>query len=448
MKKYIFLIYLSLLFTSFAHSQHEHMDMKHDSNKARTQDSLPMNEDMMDMSIMSNAYSLNLPMSRDGSGTSWQPDVSPMYGYMIHSKKWMYMFHGNIFIRYNKQDISNEGSRGGERWDAPNMLMAMGQTKIGNKGLFHFNTMFSFDALITGGYGYPLLFQTGESWKNKPLVDRQHPHDLFSELSVSYSYALSNKTDLYVYLGYPGEPAIGPVTFMHRVSAMDNPDAPIGHHWTDATHITFGVATIGFRYGKFKLEGSSFTGREPDENRYNFDQPRFDSWSGRLSFNPSDNWSMQVSHAFIKSPEALRPNEDVNRTTASATYILIFDTEKYFSSTALWGLNKEKNQDGSNDVALEVSLRLKRFVSYFRYEWVQKSVEELNLDTNTYGDNTIFPINSTTIGAGYDLFQIDKLRVMGGAQFSWYHPDSKLVNLYGKNPIAGEIYIRIYPGLM
>ncbi|HTQ65800.1 MAG TPA: hypothetical protein VMI12_13455, partial [Puia sp.] len=142
------------------------------------------------------------------------------------------------------------------------------------------------------------------------------------------------------------------------------------------------------------------------------------------------------------------PNEDVNRTTASATYILIFDTEKYFSSTALWGLNKEKNQDGSNDVALEVSLRLKRFVSYFRYEWVQKSVEELNLDTNTYGDNTIFPINSTTIGAGYDLFQIDKLRVMGGAQFSWYHPDSKLVNLYGKNPIAGEIYIRIYPGLM
>jgi hypothetical protein len=100
--------------------------------------------------------------------------------------------------------------------------------------------MFSLDALIVGGYGYPLLFQTGESWKSQPLVDRQHPHDLFSEISVSYAHAFSKKTDLFVYLGYPGEPALGPVTFMHRISGMDNPDAPIGHHWADATHITFG----------------------------------------------------------------------------------------------------------------------------------------------------------------------------------------------------------------
>lgn len=440
MKRYIFLIQLSLMHAAIAYSQHEHMDMKHDT--------MPMQDHMMDMPVMSNAYSLNLDMSRNGSGTSWQPDASPMYGYMVHSKKWMYMFHGNIFVRYNHQDINNVGSRGGEKWDAPNMIMAMGQTKIGKNGLFHFSAMFSLDAAIAGGYGYPLLFQTGESWKGQPLVDRQHPHDLFSELSVSYSHAFSKNTDLFIYLGYPGEPALGPVTFMHRVSGMDNPDAPIGHHWTDATHISFGVATIGFRYGKFKLEGSSFTGREPDEDRYNFDKPKFDSWSGRLSFNPGKNWSFQVSHGFIKSPEALRPSEDVNRTTASATNVFTFGNEKYFSSTALWGLNKEKNHDASNNAVLETAIRLKKLVAYMRYEWIQKSVEELNLDQNIYGTQTIFPINSTTIGAGYDLFHISKVRVMGGAQLSWYHADTKLESLYGKNPIAGEIYIRLYPGLM
>src|SRR5207253_9881589 len=171
-----------------------------------------------------------------------------------------------------------------------------------------------------GEKGYPLLFQTGETANGRPLVDRQHPHDLFSELAISYSYALSKKTDVFAYLGYPGEPALGPVTFMHRPSSLDNPNSPISHHWVDATHITFGVVTIGFRLGKFKLEGSSFTGREPNGNRYSFDKPRFDSRSGRLAFNPNKNWAIQVSHGFVKSPEELHPVENIYKTTASVVY--------------------------------------------------------------------------------------------------------------------------------
>ncbi|HVU96830.1 MAG TPA: hypothetical protein VHE34_16490 [Puia sp.] len=412
----------------------------------------PMNKGMdMDMPMdvpMTNAFSLNLPMSRNGSGTSWLPDDAPMYAYMLHSKKWMYMVHGNIFLRYNHQDLGKAGTRGGEKWDAPNMLMFMGQTKVGSKGLFHFNTMFSLDAAIAGGSGYPLLFQTGESWKGKPLVDRQHPHDLFSELSVSYSYSFSPKSDFFVYFGYPGEPALGPVTYVHRPSGMDNPDAPLGHHWTDATHITFGVATIGFRYGLFKLEASSFTGQEPDEDRYNFDKPLFNSWSSRLSLNPTKNWALQISHGYIKSPEALKPDENIHRTTASAMYSCAFREEHFFNATAVWGLNKQKDLDGSNDAQLEASLRLKSFLAYFRYEWVQKSVEELNLEPNTYGNNVQFPVNATTIGAGYDLIHSGNVRVMGGGQLSWYHPDKQLSSLYGKNPLAGEVYLRFYPSLM
>jgi len=397
------------------------------------------------MDMISSSQSKNFPMGRDGSGTSWLPNASPMYGIMLNSGKWSYMLHGNISFRYTKQDLSNKGSRGGNKIDAPNWFMGMAQRPVGENGLLHFNLMMSLDPLTEGGYGYPLLFQTGESWKGVPLVDRQHPHDLFSELSASYAYAFSKKTDLSIYLGYPGEPTLGPVAFMHRSSAMSDPDAPIGHHWEDATHITFGVATIGFRTGDFKIEGSSFTGREPDENRYNFDAPKFDSWSARLNFNPSANWALQVSHGFIKSPEALNPAGDVYRTTGSATYSLPFGDEKTFNATALWGQNKSPGKDGDNSALLEGDMRIKRLALYIRYEFVQKTTEELVLNSLVYGDNTIFPVNAITLGLNYDLFKLGPLNLAAGCQLTWYGADSRLNNLYGNSPMGGEVFLRLYP---
>jgi hypothetical protein len=125
---------------------------------------------------MSHAFSKNLPMTRNGSGTAWLPDSSPMYAYMFHTPKWMYMIHGSVFLRYNKQDLFDEGSRGDAKLDIPNMWMFMGQRNVGAKGLFHFSSMLSLDLITVGKSGYPLLFQTGETYKGQPLIDRQHPH--------------------------------------------------------------------------------------------------------------------------------------------------------------------------------------------------------------------------------------------------------------------------------
>jgi len=439
--KYILLALLACL-NMPAFAQHMHSMKMEDSSMNGMNSIGTMNHMDMNMPGMSSSFSRNLTMSRDGSGTSWLPDAAPIYAYMVHSKKWMYMFHGNIFLRYNKQDIGNKGTRGGDQFDAPNMLGAMGQRQIGKNGLFHFGAMVSLDRLTEGGNGYPLLFQTGESWNGKPLVDRQHPHDLLSELAVSYAYSFSKKADAFIYIGYPGEPALGPVTFMHRPSGMNNPDAPIAHHWEDAMHITFGVATLGFRYGKFRLEGSSFTGRELDENRYNFDKPRFDSWSGRLSFNPNAHWALQVSHGFIKSPEELHPLEDVNRTTASATYSYPFHEKSFLSVTALWGMNKIKDEDASNAALLEANLRMNKLIVYGRYEWVQKSGEELNILIND-----LYSLNAFTLGASYDLIQSNVIRMALGAQGTLYHAP-EVLSFYGHNPLAGEVYLHFYPPLM
>lgn len=397
---------------------------------------------------MSHAFSRNLPMNRNGSGTSWLPDNSPMYGYMFHSGKWMYMVHGSAFLRYNKQDLLNKGSRGDSKFDAPNMVMLMGQKNVGRRGLFRFSTMVSLDPVTVGGEGYPLLFQTGETYQGKPLVDRQHPHDLISELSVAYTHMLSPKADVFVYVGYPGEPALGPSAYVHRPSGFFNPDAPLSHHWIDATHITFGVATLGFRYGNWKIEASSFTGREPGENRYDFDKPKFDSWSGRLSFNPSDKWAMQVSHGFIKEPEELHPGEDVNRTTASVTYSSRGYGETFTNVTALWGMNKVKDHHGEHAALLEASRQVKRTVVYGRYEWVQKSGEELNLDEAEFGHDALFPVHALTAGASYDILNIGQTRLALGGQLSFFSPDKRLAALYGQNPIAGQVYLRIFPRAM
>lgn len=431
---------------------HNHQMMMQHQGMQQNHDSMPQEHHMdhgghMAMS-MSHAYSLNLPMNRNGSGTSWQPDAAPMYGYMFHTPKWMYMVHGNLFLRYTKQDLLNKGSRGGDKFDAPNWAMAMGQRQVGKNGLFHFNVMMSLDPVTESKGGYPLLFQTGESYKGQPLVDKQHPHDLFSELSVSYAQALSPKADVFAYVGYPGEPALGPAAFMHRPSALANPDAPLSHHWIDATHITFGVATLGVRYGDWKLEGSSFTGREPDEDRYNFDKPRFDSWSGRLSYNPTEKWAMQVSHGFIKQPENLHPDEDVNRTTASVQFSSRGYGNGLVNLIALWGMNKTKDHDAEHAALLEGNYAVRKWNVYGRYEWVQKSREELNLSETAYGHDAVFPVHAFTAGVNYDLFHMGNTNVALGGQFTFYNPDERLSNLYGQNPLAGEVFLRIYPGLM
>ncbi|WP_302866581.1 hypothetical protein [Mucilaginibacter sp. L3T2-6] len=429
-------------------AKHHHMMMT-DTAKKKKMPGMDMGEKSMGgmEMMMSSSQSKNLPMERNGSGTSWLPDASPMYGIMFHHKEWMYMLHGNIAFRYTNQDFANKGSRGGHKVDAPNWFMGMAQRPVGKNGLISFNLMMSLDPLTEHGPGYPLLFQTGESWNGVPLVDRQHPHDLFAELAATYTYAFSKKTDLSFYLGYPGEPALGPVAFMHRPSALANPDAPLSHHWSDATHITFGVATVGFRYDQFKIEGSLFTGREPDENRYNFDKPRFDSWSTRLDYNPSENWALQVSHGFIKSPEALMPAEDVHRTTASATYSLPFGNSKTFNATAVWGMNKTAGHAADNSILLEGDIRIKKLDAYTRFEFVQKTTEELNLNPLAYGDDTIFPVNAITLGLNYDLLKVGPLNLAAGGQLTYYGVTKKLTSLYGSGPMGGEVFLRLYPRL-
>jgi len=446
--------------SSFAQQMHMGADTtKHKTIKQKEKSQgMDMNMGGMDMSgmkmdstgpmAMNSQYSRDLPMSRDGSGTSWVPDESPAYAYMIHSNGWMTMIHGSFFLRYDNQDLFKSGSRGGKTFDAPDWLMAMTQHNVGKSGLFSINTMFSFDPFLVGPGGYPLLYQTGESYKGKKLVDIQHPHDLFAELSVNYTQKIAKNADASLSVGYPGEPALGPPVFMHRLSAMNDPDAPLSHHYSDATHITFGVLTTGFRYKDVKLEGSIFTGREPDEFRYNFDPIRLDSYSVRLSYNPSKEWALQVSNGWLHSPEDEEPLQNVTRTTASAIYTKMLNDNSYIATTLVYGQNHySDNQKTLPSVLLESSFQLNKTAIYGRYEYVQKDADELNL-VNSFGANPTFNINALTLGVNRILTTVKQTNLTGGIQATLNISPSPLVPLYGNIPIGFQVYLRINPSLM
>ena len=285
----------------------------------------------MDMAHMPAALG-PYPMNREASGTSWQPDASPHQAIHIAAGGWTLMLHGMLDGVYDRQG----GPRGNDKGFVAGMVMAMAARDVGGRGRLQLRAMLSPDPLM-GANGYPLLLATGETANGTtPLVDRQHPHDLFMELSATYSYRLTDRASVFVYAGLPGEPAFGPPAFMHRLSVMDSPEAPISHHWVDSMHITEGVLTGGVTLGGLKLEASGYRGREPDQHRYDIETPKLDSVAVRASFNPTARLALQVSWARQVSPEQLNPDVGERRWSASAIYTVPIADIGFWSTTAIW----------------------------------------------------------------------------------------------------------------
>jgi hypothetical protein len=408
-----------------------------------------------DMDEVPSFLSRNLPMTVNGSGTAWHPVNSPMYMNFSQEGEWNMMLHYGVFPAYTFQNPHNRDLRSQKEFMLPTWVMMMGNRKVGKRGLFSIRGMFSADPLIMGGSGYPLLYQTGETHLGVPLIDRQHPHDLFSELSVAYSHAFSTDIDAYVYLAFPGEPALGPPAFMHRPSALNMPDSPLGHHWQDATHIIYGVASTGFRYKRLRIEGSLFTGREPGEDRLWFDRPRFDSWSTRLHYLLGDSYAFQASYSYLQSPEVHEPERDVNRITASVLHNIWLDHESVLSSSFVYGLNRswDREEPGtifpSHSFLLESALQGKKLNFFGRIELLQKSFHELGIEGEQgQGDQNIW-IGAIKPGASVYLFKHRLFWLDGGFTVTYHRVGSDLIPYYGSgSTLAYQVFLRMIPPLM
>lgn len=403
---------------------------------------------------MSSSIDIGDPMNREGSGTSWLPDSSPMHAYSkMYKDGGMLMLMGTGFLRYTQvgsdRDVSAAGKGSRSRVSAPTMFMAMYTRPLTERSQLGLRVMASLDPIIERGYGYPLLYQSGELYRGLPIHDRQHPHDFISELAASYSYKVSDEQSFFLYGGIAGEPALGPPMFLHRPSGMNNPDAPIGHHWQDASHITWGVLTAGYNFGKFKIEGSVFNGTEPDENRWAFDTLRLNSFSGRFSFNPTKDLSFQISHGYLKKPERAEPDLDhLHRTTASAIYNKVFDEDRNWASTFVWGRNYKEGK-ATNSFLFESDYTFGKNSIFGRVERVEKDGHELVIPHEDPLSEGVYWVGSYSLGYVRDVVKDKGLDVGIGGKATLNSNPGALTPIYGGTNHGGwQLFIRFRPSKM
>jgi len=376
------------------------------------------------------------------SGTSANPASWPMPMIMMHFGNWNPMFMGTAFL----VDTQQTGPRGGAKLYSPNWFMASAEHRVGSRGAFETVLMLSLEPATITDRRYPLLFQTGETAYGVPLVDAQHPHNFVMGLGFHYTYALSEDTIADLYFAPVGDPALGPVAYPHRASAMELPQATLSHHWQDSTHISEDVLTLGISHGKVKLEASGFHGAEPGENRWIIQQGAIDSYSARLWFFPTKNWAAQVSAGRLTRPEALEPG-DQTRVTASLHYSKPL-SDGSWSSSLIWGrVHKTATQRDLNSYLAESALPIRqKNLLTGRVELVDKDElfddqPELQEQVDALYGST-FRIGAYTIGYTRDVNLFRDLETGIGANFTTYSLPSAIKPYYGDHPLGGNVFLR------
>jgi hypothetical protein len=383
-------------------------------------------------------------MNRMGSGTSWLPDETPMHAEHVMAGGWQLMLHYMAFATYDHQE-SHRNVDGATQFNGIDWFMGMAQHDVG-AGRLALRAMLSTDPFTVGKAGYPLLLQTGESYRGQPLHDRQHPHDLFMELAALYDVPVTSDVGFELYAAPAGEPALGPVAYPHRPSAAGDPYAVLGHHWQDATHISFGVLTAGVFTHGVKLEGSIFNGREPDETRTNFDFRTLDSYSGRITVNPAPAWSVTASYGYLKSPEQLTPNISQHRMGASVLFDQPFNGKGEWSTALVYGANLYSDSPQlSSSVDLETTLDVDGSNSVFgRIEYVSKDAHDLALGPMPPADR--LDVGSATIGYTRELARAAGITIGLGGVATLDVTPSSLRPYYGaRTPYGFGVFLRFRP---
>ncbi len=384
------------------------------------------------------------PSARDRN--LFQSDMSLMSGMTPHDPMagmampgWQLMVMGVGRLGYNHQG----GPSGDDSFESSNWAMVHLSHDLG-PGRLSLMLMNSLEPWTFEKRGSPELFQTGESYRGQPLVDRQHPHDLFMNLSATYRLPLGREGAAWMQLAPVGEPVIGPTAFMHRASSGENPTAPLGHHWQDSSHITYNVVTAGLGWKVLSVECSAFHGAEPDEDRLDIEGGSIDSAAGRVKLRLTNGWSAQVSHAFLNEPEAVEPG-DLHRTTASIHYGA--EGDRPFAATLLWGRDDEAH-GVSDSVLLEAAYQLTRADHlYGRAEWVEKDRHLLEFKgaevTPAIDLPEIARVGALTLGYLRDFFVGPAFRLGVGADLTAYAFPSGLERVYGSSPVSAHLFARV-----
>jgi len=375
------------------------------------------------------------------SGTSLEPDSTAPPMLMEMRRNWMFMLHGQASIAEQQQT----GPRGADKVFSTNWIMPMAQRDSATSEVT-LRVMLSLEPATISGRYYPELFQQGEIAFGKPIVDGQHPHNLFMEIAALYDRKLGENGLLSLYLAPVGDPALGPVAFPHRASAAEDPLAPLGHHLEDSTHIADEVLSGGATWRKLRVEASGFHGREPGEDRWILQVGGMDSWSTRLTLAPAKDWVGQYSAGHLHSPEAQHPQEDVLRQTASIAYHHQWQSAT-LDALGLWGRNHTiDSPTNANGYLFEATAHMRdRHSIWTRIENVDRTTDLLGAAAPPR-ETMIGRVQAYTGGYAHRLFRSNWSMGELGAQATLYDTPNPLRSLYGEHPFGVAAVINIHLG--
>jgi len=396
----------------------------------------------MNMGGPADSFQQNL-LRHNGSGTDIEPASSAPPMLMRMQGNWMQMLHGDVLVIEQQQT----GPRGHDKFFSTNWAMLMAQRPLPG-GQLTLKAMFSLEPATISGRYFPELFQQGETAFGKPIIDGQHPHNLFMELAALYDVKPNEHTTLSLYAAPVGDPALGPEAYPHRASIGANPLAPLGHHMQDSTHIAYDVLTGGVSFGSAehgaRIEASGFHGREPAENRWTIYYGPIDSWSARLSIAPHRDWSAQYSIGHLTSPEALHPDEDVLRQTASLSFHHSFGSSQ-LHAMAVWGRNHTiGTAENANSYLLEGAFAMPKQTIWMRIENADRTTDLLGAAAPPE-ETTIGRVQSYSGGYAHRIWSNSWSTTELGAQATAYGVPSTLTGLYSDHPfgVAAVLHWRL-----
>jgi hypothetical protein len=356
------------------------------------------------------------------------------------SSAWTFAWDGVLFGTFNNQG----GSRGETEFRSQNWAMASATRPLG-VGTFGLTGMISLEPLTAPGRGFSEIFQVGEAYQGLQITDHQHPHDFFMQLAASWSVALGTRSRL-TFVGAPvGEPALGPVAFMHRASAAENPLAPLAHHIFDSTHIASSVILGRYDLGILSVEGSAFHGREPDEHHYDLEFGSLDSWSTRVWLRPTPGWLIQGSYGFLEEPESLEPG-DQRRANASASWSR-HRTNGFTAVTAALGRN-ERQFSRLHSFLIEGTHKFGPSSIFGRYEGTQVETEILlfpQIVHVPHPGELVDRVHAFTIGGVRDLATIRGAAIGVGGDVTFYGVPTLLENTHDAHPVSFQLFFRVAP---
>ena len=370
----------------------------------------------------------------------------------VADTSWTWSTDANVFVGYNYQSRLFADFAA---FESQNWFMVSGSRKAG-PGRLTLTGMMSLEPLTIGRFvwagdgggsraysytatgeqrpfgGSPQLFQTGESYLGAPLVNVQHPHDLFMNLGATYR--IEQPGAAYVFgADLIGSPTLGPTPFMHRESARSNPQVPLTHHDLDSTHITPGVLRAGIETGPMTFEASVFRGEEPDEddNRFNIEQPALNSWAARVGWHRGP-WQAQFSGGRLQKPEWFEPYE-TTRITASVEYNGTI-ASRPLAATLAWGHHDEDNgfNDHADGYLLEWDLRATdRTTVYGRAEASTKQIFGLGLHPAGFNHRHFYShLDPLTVGLVRDIAPARFGRLGIGADVTVYRMSDDMIEYF------------------